>query len=280
MDSKESRSRSGSLTLDDWYKRKRESLTPEDTLKKSKVTSAQEDDKEIRRTLLENIMEKLEKLSSEIKEVKEAVNMDDVKEELRQMREENKKCREEWIQEKCKWETERNLMKKTITEMEDKVTYLENQSRRDNIVIRGVQEMERESWDDTVKVVIDVGKRIGIDISKEDVTRAHRIGYGKTPRPIVVKMRSWRMKNEFMKNKKKLKGSDVIIQEDLAKKTIEERKKLLEEARKRRDHGENAYVSYDKLVTDRDIFKWDSINQCLCSVKNRTEKKKYSSGKK
>ena len=54
---------------------------------------------------------------------------------------------------------------------------MENQSRRNNIRILGVEETEDEkSWDDTKKVVKDLLKK-KINIPGEaDIERAHRVG--------------------------------------------------------------------------------------------------------
>ena len=61
--------------------------------------------------------------------------------------------------------------------VEDKNEYLENQSRRNNIRILGVEETEDEkSWDDTEKVVKDLLKK-KLNIPGEvDIERAHRVG--------------------------------------------------------------------------------------------------------
>ena len=117
-------------------------------------------------------------------------------------------------------------MKKTIREMENTLTYIENQTRRDNFIIRGVPDIHEETWSDCVKKVVDVRKSIGMDINHGNV-RVHRRSGGPKPRPILAKMSNWKLKDEFMKNKRKLIGSSVVAQEDVAKKTLQEGKKLL-----------------------------------------------------
>ena len=47
--------------------------------------------------------------------------------------------------------------------LEDRVDYLENQSRRNNIVIYGVPEEGRESWEDSEDIVRRVVYQIGIE---------------------------------------------------------------------------------------------------------------------
>ena len=70
----------------------------------------------------------------------------------------------------------------TIEKVEDDVEYIENQSRRNNIKILGVEENNttEKSWDDTEKMVKNI-IREKLDINEEiNIERAHRVG---KPRP-------------------------------------------------------------------------------------------------
>lgn len=60
--------------------------------------------------------------------------------------------------------------------LERKVDYLENQIRRNNIVIYGVHEENRERWEETEDLVRRVVAQIGIDLVDSDIERAHRVG--------------------------------------------------------------------------------------------------------
>ena len=71
----------------------------------------------------------------------------------------------------------------TIEKVEDDVEYIENQSRRNNIKILGVEENNttEKSWDDTEKMVKNI-IREKLDINEEiNIERAHRVG---KPRPL------------------------------------------------------------------------------------------------
>ena len=69
--------------------------------------------------------------------------------------------------------------------VEDKNEYLENQSRRNNIRILGVEETDDEkSWDDTEKVVKDLLKKKLNVPGEVDIERAHRVA--KRPRLVAI----------------------------------------------------------------------------------------------
>ena len=72
--------------------------------------------------------------------------------------------------------------------LEEKVNYLENQSRCNNIVLYGVGEEEDENWETTSMIVRHVIKQMGVNLDDRDIERAHRVGRGRYPRPIVCKL--------------------------------------------------------------------------------------------
>ena len=125
--------------------------------------------------------------------------------------------------------------------VENKVEYNENQSRRNNIKLIGLNESDEEvSWDDTEKIVLDcVKNKLNLQVEVE-IERAHRIGikrppgatredsssYG--PRPVVAKLRSWKQKEAILKT-----------------------------ARFKRHEGKNAYFIRDKLVIREKPFRVD-----------------------
>ena len=155
---------------------------------------------------------------------------------------------------------ENEEQKKTIVLLEDRVEYLDNQSRRDNLVIRGIPEMKGETKEECEEEVIKLGQQIGVKLSRADFTRAHRV-QSKTdgPRPIVAKFTSCRKREEMLKEKKHLRGTNYFVMEDFSKRVIEERKILYEEARKKRTDGENAHVRFNRLYTSKGVFRWDGM---------------------
>lgn len=116
---------------------------------------------------------------------------------------------------------------KKIEALENKIDNLEQYQRRQCLRIFGVAE---EVTEDTDKIVMDVAKRIGVDVQPHDIDRSHRVGRrdngNNRPRPIIAKFVSYRKRSELFTNKRKLRNSGITIREDLT--TV--RHNLLKEA--------------------------------------------------
>lgn len=193
---------------------------------------------------MEEILQQLKKLDviqDDLKELKDAIQvLPKLFQEVEDLKKENLDQRE------------------LIVALEEKVDYLENQSRRDNLIFTGIKERKGETWDECVDEVVNVAKQIGVDLKRDDVVRAHRVGGKKVPRNIVAKFSSWRKKEEILKNKVHLKGSQYFIFEDFSTKTLKERQALFEEARRMWKNGDEARVKFNRLITKTGTFKWNA----------------------
>ena len=123
------------------------------------------------------------------------------------------------------------------------INNLEQYSRRNNVRIFGIRESPNESTD---KIVCDLAETIGVNINVSDIDRSHRVGRkgdgdqqavnatayqqagglsysdatrkkDSRSRAIIVKFTSHKFKYALMKNRRKLKGSGMVIVEDLTK---------------------------------------------------------------
>ena len=139
----------------------------------------------------------------------------------------------------------------------DKLEYLENQSRRNNIRIDGIPEEENELWDtaaDKVKHVLT--EKLGL-AAAPDIERAHRVGRfvagsKRRPRTIVCRLRDWRQKDLIISSARRTKPAGLFINEDLSKETIEKREVQRPKMEEAKRNGRMAYFVLDRLVvTDR-----------------------------
>ena len=147
-----------------------------------------------------------------------------------------------------------------------KTEYLENQSRRNNIKITGVKEEQHEkTWDDTEKLVKKMIKeKLGIE-DEIVIERAHRVGKSHTssrhvgsasqtqqrqsPRPIVAKIKSWKMKENILKTARKKKPKGVQFMGDFAKRTLDRRASMIPDMLEARKQGKIAFLVMDQLIT-------------------------------
>ena len=96
---------------------------------------------------------------------------------------------------------------------------LEQYGRRESIRIAGVPEDDNENTDTSItrQKVIDTLKKIDVDITHESISASHRIGKknSRYHRNIICKFVSRQPKELVMKNRAKIKGTDIFINEDL-----------------------------------------------------------------
>lgn len=129
---------------------------------------------------------------------------------------------------------------------------LENQSRRNNILIDGVPDNKQESWSQCEKKVREILKdKLKLDPLKIEIERSHRNGKYQEdgrPRPIVAKLLRYKDKEVIMQRAKYLKRSNIFINEDFSDAVRQKRKELLPEMRAARERGNVAFLRFDQLV--------------------------------
>ena len=96
-----------------------------------------------------------------------------------------------------------DTVKADITIMKYALDEQEQYTKKDNIRIRGIPVTQGE---DTNKIVVDLAKEIGVQITSDDISTSHRLGSGPTS-TIICRLVRRDVKKKIMKNKKALKGS-------------------------------------------------------------------------
>ena len=126
---------------------------------------------------------------------------------------------------------------------------LEDRSRRDNLRIDGIAELENETWEQTEEILHNLFKE-KLELENISVERAHRVGNkGKNDkRTIVLKLASFKDKLKIISEARKLKGTNISINEDYSKETLEIRKEKWKEVKELRKNGTYAILVYDKVV--------------------------------
>lgn len=72
---------------------------------------------------------------------------------------------------------EEDLAKIPSLDCMEKLDYIENQIRRNNILVDGIPDEKGESWDESErKVRAVIQKNLGLDVNNIEIERAHRIG--------------------------------------------------------------------------------------------------------
>lgn len=108
------------------------------------------------------------------------------------------------------------LVTKTA-DLSEENEHLEQYSRRNSLRIYGIPKNTNENTDE---IVINLCRdKFNINISTDMIDCSYRLpGKEGAHSPIIVKFVSWNTKKLIYANKKKLKGSKILIKEDLTKK--------------------------------------------------------------
>lgn len=140
---------------------------------------------------------------------------------------------------------------------EDHLEYLENQSRRNNVRVDGIPEVDNETWEDTEAKVKQVLKDELDLASVPDVERAHRVGKSRRtsaqgsasrPRTIVCRLRDWKERETILKCARRIKPDNIFVKEDLSPATLEKRESQRAKMDEAKRAGKIAYFVLDKLI--------------------------------
>lgn len=198
------------------------------------------------------------KYNSGIEEEQIEENMDEMKEMIKQMMEmikvnteENKSLRQEMRNKEEKWEREKLQLERRIEKLENKLEDQDKKRRKCNIIIKGrigtqVQSQQMREWFKT---------SLEVDVEVKSVANINQPGKRDM---LLVCLNDYQKKQEIMKNKSKLRGRDIFIENDL---TLEERKiaaKLRQIAREEREKGKQVRIGYKKIHVDGKLFTWDN----------------------
>ncbi|XP_046358682.2 uncharacterized protein LOC124136730 [Haliotis rufescens] len=150
--------------------------------------------------------------------------------------------------------------------MDDKRDYLENVSRRNNLIFHGVPRgNETESWTDCELIVKNVLRDDLQLLDDVNIQRAHRITKGKA---IIVKLADDKDKHAILRASKALKDTGMFITEDFSPLVRQKRKKLLPKMFQARESGLKVFLRFDKLYTEDNFYSYDLGLDCVTTVKS------------
>lgn len=136
--------------------------------------------------------------------------------------------------------------------MLSKLDYIENQSRRNNLLVDGIAEEKGENWDESERKVRDMlGSNMGLNGKDTEIKRAHRVSQyqeGGRPRQIIVKLLRFKDKQAILSSARKTRGTNIYINEDFSEAVQKRRKELLPRLKAARERGDIVILKYDKLV--------------------------------
>ncbi|CAN7942572.1 unnamed protein product, partial [Ixodes pacificus] len=205
---------------------------------------------------LEDVMIKLNAMGSELKEIKTnqqttSIRLDNIEASLKELGMMQKKL------DTCVAKVQ--ALETSLNDLKIKYDDLENRSRRNNLIIYGIEESGRN---DSSTLEARVTKEIiedRLQLQPVPIERIHRIGKfsPEKPRPVILKLLDFRDKMKILRNCQKLKGSKFSINEDFSKNVQELRKKLLERTKQNKTSGDKVTLRFDKVKINDQMYAWD-----------------------
>ena len=161
--------------------------------------------------------------------------------------------------------THENQIDDLLANLEERSSVLEDQmqySRRNCLIVTGIAENRGE---DTDKVMQSFAMdKLGIQLPESEIDRSHRLGkkqIGK-PRPIIIKFVRYNMRRKFMKERRKLKGQGMSIQEHLT------------------PFAEHLYGTAQDLARKapwlKKVWTWDGRITCLVQMNDNSPEQKIT----
>lgn len=164
---------------------------------------------------------------------------------------------------------------KVNEELFDVVDDMNNRMRRNNLIVKGIAETEKEGYEESEKIVKEFFAT-HLDIQAGDIERAHRVGQRRPnfDRPIIVKFLNFKSKMDVLRNAPKLKKLEfpkVWLDEDFSPKVQLARKKLRDFAKSTRNENERYSLRFNYLYMRDRTYRYESTTDRIVEVPIRYE---------
>uniref|UniRef100_A0A147BGB8 Putative myosin light chain kinase n=1 Tax=Ixodes ricinus TaxID=34613 RepID=A0A147BGB8_IXORI len=139
---------------------------------------------------------------------------------------------------------------------------LENRSRRNNLIVRGIKEEASENEDVLMRKINNEVFDTILNQKLNSIQRIHRLGKKMTgrDRPVILTVADFKEKMAIMKNCVKLKGTKISINEDYSKRVVELRKNLWNSTAEERKNGAKVNLVFDKLWLNNVLYAWNEVS--------------------
>lgn len=164
---------------------------------------------------------------------------------------------------------------KANEELVDLVDDMNNRMRRNNLIIKGLDEVEHEDYAESERIVREFfSKHLKHDVG--DIERAHRVGRSRPDfhRPLIVKFLNFKSKTDALSLGPRLKNLDspkVWLEEDFSPKVQHARMKLREFAKENKKDGEKYYVRFNKLHMEHATYRYDPSTSQVVQVSAKNQ---------
>lgn len=141
-------------------------------------------------------------------------------------------------------------LKQQLDELEKRVNYQEDYSRRKNLRFTGIEEQSSgETWEETAKNITKMMEE-KLQIPGVTLERAHRTGSvtHSRPRTVIARFAKYSDREAVIRNARKLKGTGIYINEDLCPASQEIKNSQIPLMKKAREEGKIAFFKQTRLI--------------------------------
>lgn len=257
------RDRANSIgTIQEISKRKREKQLEEnleiEIFKSSKKTAHSPKSKT--KQNMDSMQQQMGEMANTLKIILEKLeDIKEIKNEIKEIRQENKQLKDDLNNLKLEnreqinhFENENKLLKQKINKMEIIIERKDKTERKNNLIIKGTN-LEGIELEKKVKNMIKT--KLGVDI---EIKAAYELGKRNgRPGVITAKLYNWQDKQEVLKNKNKLKGENIFIDNDLTAKERQIQKEIRDLGKIEAAKGNRVKIGYKKIFINGSKHEWN-----------------------
>ncbi|KAK4880921.1 hypothetical protein RN001_004240 [Aquatica leii] len=183
--------------------------------------------------------------------------LEEYNKEVKEMKEELRKLNEVWKRKFEEMEKKYRKLDARLEKIERSWGKTEKEKRRTNIIIRGMEvkngkKEQKEQVENWIKKNLNIEKTV-----VETRKLAERV--------MLVRMGTFEDKLDVLKQKKRLRGTSIYLDDDMTRREIDIQKKIRYEASKMKGEGKRVKIGFLKVwVEENLIFRlWRFLGTCL-----------------
>ncbi len=262
------------------------STQPDSKRSRDQLSSSDHEDSSISADLL-RIRESMDKMEKQLKKLDLLKKLTDDVEDLKQAMDFNNSLIEVLKQDNASLRIEVNTLKKLTTELQQKnhkmsndILKMQSRSMRDNIIIHGLPETNKETYQSTEQLVKSFMKD-SLKMEEREVdalrfSRVHRVGQAEASRqkscPIVAKVVDTKMKMSIMGRGKELRGTNYSISDQYPPEILRRHRLLHPVMTEARKNNKKTRLVIDKLYIDGKLYSNPEITYWLCGGDTNTSR--------
>ena len=219
------------------------------------------DDKKLKRdsSEMEELKSMMAGLMKTMNEVKDQIgaNHADLKGEICKNTAAIDKLKREYEEKEKFWQQEKEELRGEIQLLRKRIEGQDRKNRGNNIVVRGLQFKENKPKE-------AIGELLEKELHIHCPIKAVSIIKAKEKAPIIIaELENYTDKERIMKNKNKLKGKEIYIDNDSTKEERNVQAIIRKKAKEEECQGKKVKIFYNRLLVNGKNFKWNTQKRSL-----------------